>query len=397
MSHRKFEHPRHGSLGFLPKKRSVRHRGKCKAFPKDDPTKPVHLTAFIGYKAGMTHIVRDVDKLGSKLHKKETVEAVTIVEAPPMVIVGVVGYIETPKGLRTFKTVFAEHLSEDCRRRFYKNWYKSKKKAFTKYSKKWRDETGKKEIEKDFTKMVRYCNVIRVIAHTQMKMLKKRQKKAHIMEIQLNGGTIADKVKFARDHLEKQVSISQVFAQNEMIDAIGVTRGRGYKGVTSRWHTTKLPRKTHKGLRKVACIGAWHPSRVSYTVARAGQKGYHHRTEINKKIYRIGSGVDKANAKTETDPVEKAITPLGGFPHYGCINQDFLMLKGCIMGTRKRPITLRKSLIKQTKRVAFEEISLKFIDTSSKFGHGRFQTREEKKNFMGVLKKDKIQAQAQAQ
>jgi large subunit ribosomal protein L3e len=109
-------------LGFLPKKRSKRHRGKCKAFPKDDPTKPVHLTAFIGYKAGMTHIVRDVDKLGSKLNKKETVEAVTIIETPPMVIVGVVGYIQTPKGLRTFKTVFAEHLSEDCRRRFYKNW-----------------------------------------------------------------------------------------------------------------------------------------------------------------------------------------------------------------------------------------------------------------------------------
>jgi len=368
-------------------------RGKVKAFPRDDPTKPVHLTAFIGYKAGMTHIVRDVDKLGSKLNKKETVEAVTIVEAPPMVIVGVVGYIQTPKGLRTFKTVFAEHLSEDCRRRFYKNWYKSKKKAFTKYSKKWKDDLGKKEIERDFTKMIKYCQVIRVIAHTQMKLLKKRQKKAHIMEIQLNGGSIADKVKYARDHLEKQVAINQIFAQDEMIDAIGVTKGRGFKGVTSRWHTRKLPRKTHKGLRKVACIGAWHPSRVSFTVARAGQKGYHHRTEINKKIYRIGSGTDKANAKTEFDPVEKSITPLGGFPQYGEIRQDFLMLKGCIMGTRKRPITLRKSLITQTKRVAFEKITLKFIDTSSKYGHGRFQTAEEKKNFMGAMKKDKVQAE----
>ena len=28
MSHRKFEHPRHGSLGFLPRKRAARHRGK---------------------------------------------------------------------------------------------------------------------------------------------------------------------------------------------------------------------------------------------------------------------------------------------------------------------------------------------------------------------------------
>jgi len=393
MSHRKFEHPRHGSLGFLPKKRSRRHRGKVKAFPKDDPSKPVHLTAFMGYKAGMTHIVRDVDRLGSRLNKKETVEAVTIIETPPIVIVGAVGYIETPKGLRTFKTVFAEHLSEDCRRRFYKNWYKSKKKAFTKYSKKWKDENGRKEIEKDFQKMIKYCKVIRVIAHTQMKLLKKRQKKAHIMEIQLNGGTIADKVQFVKDHLEKQVTINQIFAQDEMIDCIGVTKGRGYKGVTSRWHTRKLPRKTHKGLRKVACIGAWHPSRVSFAVARAGQKGYHHRTEINKKIYRIANGSDKANAKTEFDPTEKSITPLGGFPHYGEIKHDYLMIKGCCMGTRKRPITLRKSLFTQTKRVAFEKISLKFIDTTSKFGHGRFQTAEEKRNFMGVMKKDRLNAE----
>jgi len=82
-------------------------------------------------------------------------------------------------------------------------------------------------------------------------------------------------------------------------------------------HTRKLPRKTHKGLRKVACIGAWHPSHVSFTVARAGQKGYHHRTEINKKIYRIGDGVQvkdgktiKNNAATEHDPTDKSITPM---------------------------------------------------------------------------------------
>lgn len=108
------------------------------------------------------------------------------------------------------------------------------------------------------------------------------------MEIQLNGGTVAEKVEWAKTHLEKAIPVQQVFDQDEMIDVIGVTKGKGFKGVTSRWHTRKLQRKTHKGLRKVACIGAWHPSRVSFSVARAGQKGYHHRTEINKKIYRIG-------------------------------------------------------------------------------------------------------------
>jgi len=398
MSHRKFSAPRHGHVGFLPKKRSRRHRGKVKAFPKDDQNKPIHLTAFIGYKAGMTHIVREVDKPGSKTNKKEVVEAVTILETPPMVIVGVVGYIETPKGLRVFKTVFAEHLSEDCRRRFYKNWYKSKKKAFTKYAKKWQDPVGKREIEKDFEKMKKYCSVIRVIAHTQMKLMRRRQKKAHIMEIQLNGGNVAQKIEWARKQFEKTVPIESVFTQDEMIDCIGVTKGKGFKGVTSRWHTKKLPRKTHKGLRKVACIGAWHPSRVQFTVARAGQKGYHHRTEINKKIYRVGKGIHtkdgktvKNNASTEYDTTDKAITPMGGFPHYGEVNQDFLMLKGCVVGPKKRVITLRKSLLTHTKRTALEKINLKFIDTSSKFGHGRFQTHAEKNAFMGPRKKDRLE------
>lgn len=68
-SHRKFSAPRHGSMGFYPKKRSRRHRGKVKAFPKDDPSKPVHLTAFIGYKAGMTHVVREADRPGSSKYR----------------------------------------------------------------------------------------------------------------------------------------------------------------------------------------------------------------------------------------------------------------------------------------------------------------------------------------
>jgi len=383
-------------MGFYPKKRAARHRGKVKAFPKDDASKPVHLTAFLGYKAGMTHIVREANRPGSKVNKKDIVEAVTIIETPPMVAVGLVGYIKTPRGLRALKTVWAQHLSEECKRRFYKNWSKSKKKAFTKASLKWKDEVGKKEIEKDLAQIKKYCEVVRLIAHTQQKLLRKRQKKAHIMEIQLNGGSVADKVDYAYGMFEKTVPIMDVFAKNEMIDLIGVTKGKGFKGVTSRWHTKKLPRKTHKGLRKVACIGAWHPSRIQYTVARAGQKGYHHRTEINKKIYDIKLGYHKKdgelvknNAATEYDTTNKCINPMGGFPHYGMVKQDFVMIKGCCIGPKKRVLTLRKSLLVHTKRAALEDIKLKFVDTSSKMGHGRFQTKADKSHFMGPLKKDK--------
>merc|ERR1712045_42274 len=386
MSHRKFEAPRHGSKGFLPKKRSKTHKGRCKAFPKDDASKPVHLTAFMGYKAGMTHIVREMDRPGSKVNKKEVVEAATIIETPPIMCIGVVGYIETPRGMRALKTVWAEHIGEEAKRRFYKNWSQSKKKAFTKSCTKWADDLGKKEIEKELS---------------QMKILRRRQKKAHIMEVQLNGGSVADKVDFAKTHFEKEIPVTAVFAKDEMIDIIGVTKGKGFKGVTSRWHTKKLPRKTHKGLRKVACIGAWHPSRIQYTVARAGQKGYHHRTEINKKIYEIKLGYHKKdgvlvknNASTEYDTTDKDINPMGGFPHYGMVKQDFVMIKGCCIGPKKRVLTLRKSLLVHTKRAALEDIKLKFIDTSSKMGHGRFQTKSDKSHFMGPLKKDKTETAA---
>jgi large subunit ribosomal protein L3e len=385
MSHRKYEHPRLGSLGFLPRKRAARHRGKVKSFPRDDPKKPVHLTAFLGYKAGMTHVVRELERVGSKMHKKEVVEAVTVIETPPMVVVGVVGYVETPRGLRSLTTVWAEHLSDEVKRRFYKNWYRSKKKAYTKYAAKYAESNGK-SVAKELERIKKYCSVVRVIAHTQIRKTSLKQKRAHMMEIQVNGGSVADKVEFAKSHFEKTVDINSVFEQEENIDVIGVTKGHGFEGVTHRWGTKKLPRKTHKGLRKVACIGAWHPSRVMFSVARAGQDGYHHRTELNKKIYRIGKGDDNKSGATDYDLTEKSINPLGGWVRYGVISNDFVMVKGSTPGVKKRVLTLRKSLQTHTSRKALEQANLRFIDTSSKFGHGKFQTPAEKSAYQGQLK-----------
>merc|ERR1711973_369731 len=110
--------------------------------------------------------------------------------------------------------------------------------------------------------------------HTQMKLLRRRQKKAHIMEVQLNGGSIADKVNFAREHFEKEVPVGEVFAQDEMIDGIGA--------------------------------------------------GYH--MKDGKLV--------KNNAATEYDIADKSINPMGGFPHYGEVKQDFIMIKGCCIGPK---------------------------------------------------------------
>jgi large subunit ribosomal protein L3e len=337
----------------------------------------------MGFKAGMTHVVREIERPGSKLHKKESVEAVTILETPPMTVVGVVGYVETPNGLRSLTTVWAAHLSDDVKRRFYKNWYRSKRKAFTKYAKKCAEKPQDVQFELDRIK--KYCQVVRVLAHTQIRKVKLRQKAAHLLEIQVNGGDVDAKVEFAKNLFEKDVSVDNVVSEGEVVDICAATRGHGFEGVVTRWGVSRLPRKTHRGLRKVACIGAWHPARVRFTCARAGQMGYHHRTEINKRVLRVGKKGDARGASTEADLTEKGITPVGGFPHYGEINEDWVMIKGCVAGTRKRAVTLRKSLLNVSCRAFMEPLNIKFIDTSSKYGHGRFQTIEEKNKFLGTL------------
>jgi large subunit ribosomal protein L3e len=215
-----------------------------------------------------------------------------------------------------------------------------------------------------------------------------RQIKAPLMEIQINGGSVDEKIEWAKSHLEKEVRVGDVFAEGEFIDVLGVTKGHGYEGVIARYGTKKLQRKTHRGLRKVACIGSWHPSRVQFTAARSGQDGYHHRTELNKRIYRIGKAATECNdnATTEADVTQKCITPMGGFGHYGVVKNDYVMIKGCCVGIRKRALVLRKAMFPKVIASENSAVALKFIDTSSKFGHGRFQTTDDKRKFFGKVK-----------
>jgi len=338
----------------------------------------------------MTHILRDVDRAKAKLDKKEKVEACTVIETPPLKVVGLVGYVETPRGLRALSTVWANHLDQGTLRRFYKNWVNSKHKAFSRYQAESKDA---KKVEVQLNRIRKYCPIVRAIVHTQHNLLKNlRQKKNNIFEIQINGGkTTADKVSFVHSFFEKEVRIDSVFSQDELVDVIGVTKGKGFAGVMKRWGVRHLQKKSHRGYRKVGCIGAWHPSRVAWSVARAGQLGYYHRTELNKKIYRIGKGERggaKNNATTDADLTEKNITPMGGFPHYGVVRDDFLLIKGCCVGPKKRFVLLRKSMTPATSRSHLEPINPKFIDTSSKLGHGRFQTTEEKNQFYGRKKEE---------
>lgn len=381
MSCRKFEAPRHGSLQFRPKRRSSSIRPSIRTFPADVPSNPCHLTAFLAYKAGMTHVVRSVElRAKNKMVTKELMEAVTLLEAPPMVVHGVVGYKNTLDGLVRTKLILAEHLSEGVIRRMYKRKYV----PGMKYDD-MRDNTGYSQ--DDIEELKTNSDVIRVLVHTQVDRIPScHQKKSHIAEFQINGGTIEEKVAFAFDKLEKEITVGEVFEKNELLDTIGVTKGKGFQGVVKRWGITILPRKSNKGCRKVACIGAWHPSRVMYSVARAGQLGYHRRTQVNVAVYSVGKAAEPV--ATEFDLTVKSINPMGGFPHYGNIQTDYIMLKGAITGPRKRVVTLRKSLKANAK---VDDVVLKFVDTSSKIGRGRFQTNDEKRAFYGISKPEVVE------
>lgn len=388
MSCRKFEAPRHGSLAYCPRKRASSVKQSLRAFPRDDSSASPHLTAFLAYKVGMSHVIRVSERQRpgdrrDKITRREIFDAVTYLEAPPVVIFGIVGYVNTIHGLKRNGILFAEYLSEGVLRRFNKGFFFNKKNVLSKFMQRHED---KSLIEEDIMELKR-SDIIRVLIHSQCERIRPlKTKKSHVIEVQVNGGkSIEEKVQWALDHMEKEIPIKQVFNTQEPIDVIGVTKGKGFQGCTKRFGTRILPRKTNKGLRKVACIGAWHPSRVMWTVPRAGQMGFHRRTEVNKRIYNIGNG--KEIFKTEFDLTSKTVNPMGGFVDYGDIHNDYLMIKGSILGPRKRVVTLRKSLFTKFAKKTQENITIKFVDTSSKIGHGRFQTVEEKRSFYGATKR----------
>merc|ERR1719272_232195 len=143
MSHRKFENPRRCSLAYLPKRRTRHHRGRVRSFPRDNAANPCHITAFMGYKAGMTHCVKYQERReGKKMLKKDVVHALSVVECPPMKVVGMVGYVDTPRGCRQLSTVWAQQLDEDTKRRMNRNYQNAKKKAFTKYAERYKLEAS---------------------------------------------------------------------------------------------------------------------------------------------------------------------------------------------------------------------------------------------------------------
>ncbi len=303
--------PKRGSRAYSPRKRAKRIVGRIDYWPEVE--EGPQLLGFAGYKAGMTHVFIVEDRERSPDWGKEVFTPVTVLDTPPMLILGLRAYTKTPYGLKALTEAWVKDLPKDLGR-------------VVKPLPRNNPEEALERIASRLEEVAEF----RVIAATQPREAGVSKKKPELMEIKVGGGTKEEQFEYAKGLLGRTIRVEEVFKPGEFVDVIGVTKGKGFQGPVKRWGIKIRPRKTRKRRREVASIGPWHPARVMPGVPRAGQMGFHHRTEYNKRILRIGSDGTQ-------------ITPPGGFHRYGVIRGDYVLIKGSVMGPQKRLIKLRKA------------------------------------------------------
>jgi large subunit ribosomal protein L3 len=304
-------HPRRGSKGYSPRKRTRSETPRIYSWPKGGD-KP-RLQGFAGFKAGMTHVLIRDYRPTSTTSGQEVIVPVTIIETPPLKITAIRTYDTTPYGLRATGEI------------------RDKK-----------DKPGKGD-------------EIRVMAQTNPQLVSGiPKKKPDEIEIRIGGGTREERLQYATNILDTEIDIAKVIEEGAMIDIIATTKGKGFQGHIKRWGVKLLPHKNSKHRRMIGTLGPWHPSYVRSTVPQAGQTGYHKRTEYNKRILRIGENGEE-------------ITPAGGFPHYGIIKNKYLIIHGSTPGPAKRLLRIREA-IRYTRGIRVEKPEITYISTTSKQG-----------------------------
>lgn len=284
--------PRRGSLAYRPRKRSRTQNPS----PYWAPDENKRVLGLAGYKVGMTHVAY-VDQSESPTKGKEIVSAATVVEVPPLLVYGARCY---KKGGSA-----GDILCDDEK---ILKLARAKKKA--------------KEIKTDELTDVRLL--------VMMQPSKTQMGKKHIekCEIGCGGKDVNEKLDYAKSLLGKELKASEIFKPGEYVDVIAVTRGKGWQGPVKRFGVKIQRRKATGKRRHVGTLGPFHPAYILYTAPQAGQMGYHRRTEINKLILKIGEKPEEIN-------------PAGGFPRYGLVKNDFLLVKGSIAGPAKRLVKIR--------------------------------------------------------
>ncbi len=296
--------PRSGSLEFWPRKRSRRVFARVKTWVA---SKDAKLLGFSGYKVGMTHLIADDNRKTSTTKGMEIAHAATIIECPPLKAVSIRFYKNTQYGAKTVSEILAENFDKNLTRTLVL----PKKKE-------------RKNVPENF-------DYIRLLVYTMPSLTGIGKKKPEVFEMGI-GGNKEEQLKYAQEKLGREISVLEVFKEGQQIDIHGVSKGKGVQGPMKRFGIHRKQHKSEKGVRRVGSLGGWKSQgHIMWRVAKAGKMGYHVRTEHNKWILKISNNPN--------DMVKN-----GGFHNYGVIKNPFMLIKGSIIGPKKRIVRMNAAL-----------------------------------------------------
>tara|TARA_Y100000310_G_C20693657_1_gene824017 strand:+ start:400 stop:1368 length:969 start_codon:yes stop_codon:yes gene_type:complete len=315
--------PRKGSLQYWPRKKAKRQYARVRCWAKLDEK---GILGFAGYKAGMTHITFIDNRAHSPTKGEEICFPVTVLECPPSKAISIKFYKQTSYGLKLCSELFAEKIDKELKRKLIM------------------PKAAKKPEE------IKEYDDIRLLVHTQPKLTGIGKKKPEIFEVGLSGSK-EDKLALAKEMLGKEIDITTILKENQLVDVHAVTKGKGLQGPLKRFGLSIKNHKSEKTKRGPGNLGPWTGPKM-WRVAHAGQTGYHTRTEYNKLILKISSKPEEIN-------------PKGGFLHYGIVKNPYILLKGSIPGPAKRLIRINYP-IRANKKMLLDKLDIAYISQESK-------------------------------
>ncbi|MDE1858280.1 MAG: 50S ribosomal protein L3 [Thaumarchaeota archaeon] len=291
MGHRKYSAPRRGSLAYRPRGRAKSFVPRVRTWPKVEGEKPV-LLGFPGYKAGTIHVITVDDRAKTPNFGKPLFNLSSVITIPDAQVIGM--------------RLYAHENGQDMAISDVK-------------------QAGQTTEKLPLDRVSRVAALVSSVARD----VGLSQKKPVLMEVGVSGGELKSQVEFVNGLIGKKVKFTDTFKPGMYVDVLGITKGKGFEGPITRFGVKRKQHKSRKSVRAVAVIGPWHPAAVMYTVARAGQMGFHQRTETGKKILLVGNAT--ANP----------ITPPGGFEHFGSVGGDYAVVRGAVPGPARRLVVVR--------------------------------------------------------
>ena len=330
MGHRKHSTPRRGSLAFYPRARHQVLVPRIRNWTTRGVDRPT-LGGFPLFKVGMVQVVTLDDREKTPNFGKPMFNPATVMSAPTMTVYGFRGYGRKNGIDFALVNVFANNLSEEIRERL----------AFTKDSKDSAFyDVSLKKAESLLPQIEKFAAIVGVTpSDTGL-----ANGNPQIQEVDIVGGNPKSQFEYLKGVIGNAVKAGDYFKPGTFIDTIAITKGKGFEGVITRFGVKRKQHKSRKTVREVGVISPWHPATVMYTVPRAGQMGFHQRIDKNKRILAV------SNAQ------QNPITPSGGFPHFGDVRGDYVIVRGSVPGPIKRLVDMRLPLYPRRQKVQVPKI-----------------------------------------